>query len=145
MLADASLEQDRTLALRGACGTRLAGHSGVEFVVAGFIALIAFVLGQIVVAWLSTTLKRTRYWGLPALLFGALSIVAFAEAAAVPPRESGGPPLLDFGPAPYYLLGFTAAVATVVALAAGARARKEYLDRRHTAAPELAVAIVHDR
>jgi hypothetical protein len=107
--------------------------------------LVAFVLGQIVVAWLSTTLKRTRYWGLPALLFGALSIVAFVEAAAVPPIEGGGPPVLNFGPFPYYALGFTAAVATVVALAAGARARKGYLDRRHTAPPELAVAIVHDR
>lgn len=101
-------------------------------------------MGQIVVAWLSTMLRRTRYWGLPALLFGALSIVAFAEAAAVPPPERGGPPILDFGPAPYYLLGFAAAVTTVVALAAGARARKAYLDRRHTAPPELAVAIVHD-
>jgi hypothetical protein len=126
-------------------GTRLAGHSGVEFVVPALIALIAFVLGQFVVAWLSTTLKRTRIWGLPALLFCALSIVAFAEAAAVPPPESGGPPILDFGPLPYYMVGFTAAVATVVALAAGARARKVYLDRRHTAPPELAVAIVHDR
>ncbi len=108
-------------------------------------ALIAFVFGQIVVAWLSTTLKRTRYWGLPALSFGALSIVAFVEGAAVPPREGGGPPLLDFGPLPYYALGLTAVVTSIVALTAGRRARRAYLDGQQTAPPELAVATVHVR
>jgi hypothetical protein len=122
-------------------GTRLAARCGVEILVPVF---IVFVLGQFVVGWLSTLLKRTRYWGLPAVLFGVLSTVAFAEGAAMPPRAGGGPPILDFGPWPSYVLAFTAFVAAVVALVAGSHARTRYLERQKAAPPELAVATARD-
>jgi hypothetical protein len=117
----------------------------MELLVPALIAIGAFVFGLNVVARLATRFKRTRYWSVPALLFGALSIVTFAEAPAVPEGGGGGPPIIDFGPLPYYLLGLAAAVAAFVAFAAGARARKEYLDQQRIAPPELAVAVVHER
>jgi len=124
-------------------GTRVAERRGM--VTALLLGLILFVASQFVVAMVSRALKRTRFWGLPALLFGALSIAAFVAAGGVAHPEHGGPPVIDFGPLPHYALAFAAMVYAFVALAAGSRARKQYLGQLDAAPPELAVAIVHDR
>lgn len=103
-------------------------------------------LVQVVVAFFSAALQSSRYWGIPALLFAALTIVAFAKGAALPPVEHHGEPaMIDFGPWPYYALGVTALVSAVVALIAGGLARESFLARQRSAPPELPVAIVHDR
>ena len=117
----------------------------MDLVAFGLFVLVAFVLGQVAVAWISNRFKSSRYWSVPALLLGAVSIVAFADGAAVPPSEGGGPPVIDFGPLLHYLVGLAAAITAVVAFGAGSRAREQYLAQQQTASPELAVATVHDR
>ena len=123
-------------------GTWLAEHSRMAVV---FVVLMGFVIHEIAVAFLCTLLKQTRFWGVPALFFGALSIVVFVMAEATPPPESGGPPTIDFGALPYYALSAAAFITACVAFAAGSTARAKYLEHKKAAPPELAVAIVHHR
>ena len=114
----------------------------MSFVLLG---LMLFVVSQFGIAMFSRALKRSRFWGLPALFFGALSIAAFVAAEGVPPPESGGPPIIDFGALPHLALACAAMISAIVALAAGSHARAQHLATLQTAPPELAVAIVHDR